>query len=144
MELIINPGGVVLLDEASGTIDWDRGAATGAMRAGRIFRAFRLYGPFGQGYHFDVFSGTTPKFTLTYSWRDGTTIYPADERIATPTLWVEGHRLLGDQSCGSFTHHRDRIRVELTVVPPPFEIVSCAVLVALDVMYANRTMLFAR
>jgi len=147
MELIIHPRGAVLLDGAAGTIDWNGDASTGAMRVDRNFRAFRLYGPFGQGYHFDVFSGTTPKLTLTYSWREGVAIYPADEsRRGAPELSValNDNVLRGDRPCGRFTHGRDRVDVVIDSLPEPFDLLSCSLLLALDVMYAHRILLFAR
>jgi hypothetical protein len=147
MELIINPGGAVLLDGAAGTIDRDPEANTGAMRVDRDFRAFRLYGPFGQGYNFDVFSAATPRLTLTYGWRDGVTIYLADEPApAAPQLWIEPNSnvLSGNRPYGNFTYYRDRVRVVLDSTPAPFDLLSCALLVALDVMYAQRILLFAR
>lgn len=147
MELIIHPRGAVLLDGAPGTIDWNGDVSTGAMHVDRNFRAFRLYGPFGQGYHFDVFSGTTPKLTLTYSWRDGVVIYPADEsRRVAPELWIGPNDtvLRGDRPYGNFTHRSDRVQVVIGSLPEPFDLLSCSLLVALDVMYAHRILLFAR
>lgn len=133
----------VELDGHAGHITFDHLNEDGELEVAEYRVRFRLYGPFGQGYNFGIFVAGQERLTLEYTWRDGLQIY--DPRARDQQLWIEGNILTdGVRRIGKFSYSSRAVAVKLDARPSPFTDINLALLVALDVMYANKIVLFAR
>jgi hypothetical protein len=143
MELRITAPDVVDLDGERGCIPLDRSTKTGEMVVAKRQLTYRLYGSFGQGYNFGVGEGGEERLTLEYNYRDGATIFqPGSYRSS---FMMIGAKITdGVVTYGEISYHSSSVKVKLGPTPTPFDPLRVAVIVALDVMFANRIILFSR
>jgi hypothetical protein len=144
MELRVIAPDRVTVDGKEGIVTFDHATETGRLLADDIAVDYRLYGPFGQGYNFGIFAHGIERLTLSYSVRDGLPeIYEPDQPHRG--LFLDDPIITNySGTYGSFSHTSASVEVALGPKTPTFEPLHLALLAALDVMYANRIILFAR
>jgi hypothetical protein len=132
----------VELDGEAGQILFERSTRTGTLVLPDRVVAYRLYGPLGQGYNFGIVDGGEERLTLAYTWRDGVWIYEP----SAPGRYIstDGNRVTdGVVTYGEFSYHSSSVSVKLGSIPLPFDRLYVVLLVALDVMFSHRIILFA-
>jgi len=103
---------------------------------------YRVYGPFGQGYNIRLFSGGAEIGTVSYCWREGamiTTKNPENELD-----FRNGSLFRGGCKIGNGFSKDDNISIKLEENSDERQAIEIALLMALDVMYAERVGVFLR
>jgi hypothetical protein len=141
MNLRITAPDAVELDGETGRVILDRATARGELTVAQRSLTYRLYGPFGQGYNFGVSEDGEERLTLEYNYRDGASIFQPGSRRGAFTL-IGAKITDGVVTYGEFSFHSRMVSVKLGPTPTPFDPLRVAVVVALDVMFANRVLVF--
>lgn len=103
---------------------------------------YRVYGPFGQGYNIGLISGGAEIGTVSYCWREGamiTTKNPENELdFRDGSLFGNGRKI------GNGFLKDNNVLIKLDENSDERQAIKIALLMALDVMYAERIGVFLR
>jgi hypothetical protein len=144
VELHVTLPNRVTLDGRQGTVTYDRATGTGQLLVDEIVLNYRLYGSFGQGYNFGVLVHGIERLTLSHSVRDGLPEIYEPDKPEQGLLLDEPIITNYAATYGSFSYASGSVQVTLGPKVPTVNALHLALLVALDVMYAKRVILFAR
>ncbi|MDD2274162.1 MAG: hypothetical protein PHP95_17365 [Desulfuromonadaceae bacterium] len=116
--------------------------AEGEIKFNSELYGYRVYGPFGQGYNIGLISGGAEIGTVSYCWREGaiiTTKNPENELD-----FRSGSLFRGGRKIGNGFSKDDNVLIKLEENPDEHQTTVIALLMALDVMYAERVGVFLR
>lgn len=114
----------------------------GEIKFNRELYDYRVYGPFGQGYNIGLISGGAEIGTVSYYWREGamiTTKNPENELD-----FHSGALFRGGRKIGNGFSKDDNVLIKIEENSDEHQTTVIALLMALDVMYAERVGVFLR
>lgn len=137
----LNSGIITIGEEPSGAIT-RIGPGEGTIRFCGAFYEYRVYGPFGQGYNIGLISGGAEIATVSYCWREGAVI-----SIRNPNKEFDfnnGSLFEGGRKIGKGFSKSDKVLIRLEENLEEIQEQEIILLMALDVMYAERIGVFLR